>query len=160
MSRKESIHQRITAEHAACMAILNRLSPDQWQTPVPSEEGAQWTAKDVLAHIAASEGGQLSVITRCLAGEVTVPEDFDLNRYNRRSAQKQADRPVADMLAEIETGHAGVLDLLEKVSEPDFDKQGRHARGDMLTVEQFFTRITEHRLEHAQQIQNAVTSHT
>src|SRR5574341_1596365 len=124
MSRKDAIHQRIAADHAACMGILNGLTTDQWQTPVPSDEGTQWTAKDVLAHIAVSEGGQLGQITRCLAGEVTVPDDFDLNRFNRRSVQKQADRVVADMLKEIEAGHAQVLELLDKVPEADFDKRG------------------------------------
>jgi hypothetical protein len=158
MSRIDAIRQRITLDHAACMAILNRLTPEQWLTPVPSDEGAQWTARDVLAHIAVSEGGQLGQVTRCLAGEVTVPDDFDLARFNRRSVQKQAERPVAEMLAEIESGHARVLEQLGKTAEADLDKTGRHARGDVLNVEQFFIRITEHRLEHAQQIEKAVAS--
>ena len=84
MSRKDSIRQRIAADHAACMSILNSLTAEQWEKPAPSDEGAQWKARDVLAHIAVSENGQLGQITRCLAGEATVPDDFDLNRFNRR----------------------------------------------------------------------------
>lgn len=155
-SRKDSIRSRLTADHAASLAILKGLTEAQWATPVPSEEGAQWTAKDVLAHVAVSEGGQLGQITRCIAGEVTVPDDFDLNRFNRRSVQKQAERTIADMLAEIETGHAQVLAKLDSLADSDLDKTGRHARGDTLTVEQFFIRITEHRREHAEAIQKAI----
>jgi len=114
--------------------------------------------EDVLAHLAVSEGGQLGQINRCLAGEKPVPDDFDLTRFNRRSVQKQADKSVADMLREIETAHAQVLELLDKVSEADFDKSGRHARGDILTVEQFFIRTTEHRREHAEQLQRTLAS--
>ena len=158
MSRKDSIRQRITADHAACMTILNSLAAEQWEKPAPSDEGAQWKARDVLAHIAVSESGQLGQITRCLAGEATVPDDFDLNRFNRRSVQKQAEKSVADFLNMIETGHAQVLATLNTVSEADFDKTGRHARGDILTVEQFFIRITEHRLQHAEELQKAVNS--
>ncbi|MBM4424444.1 MAG: DinB family protein [Chloroflexi bacterium] len=156
MSRKDSIRQRITADHAACMTILNRLAPEQWQQPVPSDEGAQWTAKDVLAHLAVSEGGHLGQITRCVAGEEPVPADFDLTRFNRRSVQKQAEKSVADMLKEIETAHAQIVAKLDGVAEADLDKAGRHARGDTITVEQFFIRCTEHRRTHAEQLQKAV----
>ena len=157
-SRKDSIHQRILADHVASTSIFNGLTAEQWEKPVPSEEDAPWKARDVLAHLAVSEGGQLGQINRCLAGEKPVPDDFDLTRFNRRSVQKQADKSVADMLREIETAHAQVLELLDKVSEADFDKSGRHARGDILTVEQFFIRITEHRREHAEQFQRTLAS--
>jgi hypothetical protein len=62
------------------------------------------------------------------------------------------------MLAEIEQGHAAVLQALDTVPESDFDKRGRHARGDSLTVEQFFHRITEHRRQHAEQIRAALAT--
>jgi hypothetical protein len=140
------------------MSILKSLTPEQWATPVPSDEGAQWTAKDVLIHLAISEGGQLGQLERCLKGEAPVPDDFDLTRFNRRSVQKNADRSTAELLAMIETGHAQILARLETVEEADFDKRGRHARGDIITVEQFFIRTTEHRRQHAEEIQKAVGS--
>jgi hypothetical protein len=155
-SRQESIRQRLTADHAASMAILNSIAEGQWQTPVPSDEGAQWTARDVLAHLAVSEGGQLGQIVRCLKGEAPVPADFDLTRYNRRSVQKQADKPTAVLLADIEAGHAQALATLATVADADFDKTGRHARGDVITIEQFFIRTTEHRRAHVEEIQRAL----
>jgi hypothetical protein len=106
----------------------------------------------VLSHVAVSESGQLVVIQRVLAGEGGVGADFDLNRYNRRSVQKQAERSVDDLLAGIARDHAHVLSALEAVSEADLDKTGRHARGDTLTIEQFFGRITEHRRQHAEEL--------
>jgi hypothetical protein len=150
--RKSQLRQTIQADDAASMAIFRRISPEQWDQPVPSDEGANWKARDVLAHLAVSEGGQLAVIQRVLAGEGGVPADFELNRYNRRSVQKQAERTVPDFLAGIERDHVQVIGLLETVSETDLDKTGRHARGDMLTVEQFFHRITEHRRQHADEL--------
>ncbi len=156
-SRQDALRQRLTADHAACLQIFNSFTPEQWEKPAPSENEAPWKARDVLAHMAVSESGQLGQITRCLAGEVTVPDDFDLARFNRRSVQKQADKAVADFLALLETDFAKVLAALDAITDDaDFDKTGRHARGDMLTVEQFFIRITEHRLQHAEELQNAV----
>jgi hypothetical protein len=154
--RKQKLRETIEADHAASMGILNALTEEQWQLPVPSETDAPWTARDVLAHLAVSEGGQLGQITRCISGQVTVPDDFDVHRFNKRSVQKQADRTVQDMLSEIETVHAQILTTLDVVPESDLDKTGRHARGDNLTVEQFFHRITEHRRQHAEALRTAL----
>lgn len=155
-SRKDALRQSLEANHTACMVILHAFTPEQWEQPAPSEEDAPWKARDVLAHMAVSELGQLGQITRCLAGEVTVPDDFDLRRFNRRSVQKQAEKTPAQMLADIEAGHAQVLAALANMAEADLDKTGRHARGDILTVEQFFFRITEHRRQHAEELQRAL----
>jgi hypothetical protein len=150
--RTDQLRQTIQADDAASMAIFRRLSAEQWDRPVPSDEGAGWKARDVLAHVAVSEGGQLVVIQRVLAGEGGVPADFDLNRYNRRAVQKQAERSVEDFLASIERDHAQALQALDALSQADLDKTGRHARGDTLTVAQFFNRITEHRRQHAEEL--------
>jgi hypothetical protein len=154
--RKANLRATILADHAASMAFFQGLTDTEWQASVPSEEDAPWTARDVLAHLAVSEGGQLGQITRLVGGGVTVPDDFDLARFNRRSVQKQADKSVPDLLAQIERDHAEVLRALDALPEADLDKTGRHARGDTLNVEQFFHRITEHRRQHAEELSRAV----
>jgi len=157
MSRIDTIRQTILADHAASMDIFSRITPEQWEKPVPSDEGAEWKARDVLAHLAVSEEGQLGQITRCLAGEATVPDDFDLARFNRRSVQKQANKPVEDLLNDIKLGHAKVVTALNSIAEGEFDKTGRHARGDVITVEKFFIRITRHRKQHAEQLKETLS---
>lgn len=152
-TRIDQIRQRVLADHAASWAVFTRLTPEQWAAAVPSDEGAQWTAKDVLAHVAISEGGQLTVLTRYLAGEAEViPADFDLARYNRGSVKKRADKTVAELLQEIEAGHARLLETLAGTPEDKLDLRGRHARGDQLTIEGFFLRVTEHRRLHAEEL--------
>jgi hypothetical protein len=150
--RKDKLRQTIESDDAASLTIFSRVSPEQWEQPVPSDEGATWRARDVLNHVTISEGGQLVVIQRILAGQGGVPEDFDLNRYNRRAVQKQVERTVDDMLTSIGRDHAQVLAALDGMSEADLDMTGRHARGDTLTVAQFFHRITEHRRQHAEEL--------
>jgi hypothetical protein len=154
--RKTQLRDTILADHEASLAILRRLTPEQWAQPVPSDEGAEWKARDVLAHLATSEGGQLGQINRLLAGGVTVPDDFDLSRYNRRSVEKKAAQPVPELLATIERDHQEVMNALEAVSEAGLDKTGRHARGDTITVERFFRRITSHRRRHAEELAAAL----
>jgi len=150
--RKDKLRQAMQADHAASLAIFNRVTPEQWGQPVPSDEGVDWKARDVLSHVAASEGSQLVVIQRVLNGQGSVPEDFDVNRYNRRSVQKQAERTPVEFLASIDRDHAQVLAALDGLDEAELDKTGRHARGDTLTIEGFFNRITEHRRQHAEEL--------
>ena len=156
MSRKDSIRQQLEADNTVSMAILRSVTAEQWAMPVPSDEGAQWAAKDVLSHLAVSEAGHVGQITRAVAGEEPVPADFDLTRFNRRSAQKRADATVPDLLKELETAYGQMLVKLDEVAEVDFDKTGRHARGDTLTVEGFFRRCAEHRRQHAEGLNKAV----
>jgi hypothetical protein len=157
MSRKDSLRNTLQSNNAASLAILKSFTAEQWQTSVPSESDAPWVAKDVLIHLAVSEGGHVGQITRTVAGEDGVPADFDLNRYNRRSVQKNAEKSVDQLLADIETGFASLLAKLDELTEADLEKKGRHARGDILTVEGFFLRCAEHRLEHAQELKKAVS---
>lgn len=154
--RKNKLREAILADHQASLAIYNSFSDAEWNASAPSDEDAPWTARDVLAHVAASEGGQLGQITRLVAGGITVPDDFDLARFNRRSVQKQADTTVTALLEQIAGRHAEVLSTLEDLDEANLEKTGRHARGDVLTVEQFFVRITEHRRQHAEELQRAL----
>ena len=156
IDRKAQLLATIQADHEASLAILRRLTPEQWAQPVPSDEGAEWKARDVLAHLATSESGQLGQVNRLLAGGLTVPDDFDLTRYNRRSVEKKATLSVPEMLAIIERDHEEVLKALDSVDESDFDKTGRHARGDTITVERFFRRITSHRRRHAEELAAAL----
>lgn len=156
-TRIDTIRQTILADHAASMDIFSRITQEQWEKAVPSDEGAEWKARDVLAHLAVSEEGQLGQITRCLAGEATVPDDFDLARFNRRSVQKRANKPVEDLLNDIKLGHAKVVAALNSIADGELDKTGRAARGDVITVEEFFIRITQHRKQHAEELKRALS---
>jgi hypothetical protein len=72
--------------------------------------------------------------------------------------EKKAALTVPELLATIERDHEEVLKALDAVDEADFDKRGRHARGDTLSIEGFFKRITTHRREHAEELAAAVAS--
>ncbi len=157
MSRKETIRATLEKNNTASLAILKSITPEQWQTPVPSESDAPWTAKDVLIHLAISEAGHVGQVTRAASGEDGVPADFDLSRYHRRSVQKNAEKSVETLLTDLEAAYGQLLAKLDEVAETNLDKTARHARGDTLTVEGFFLRCAEHRLEHAEQIQKAVS---
>lgn len=153
MTRLTQLHQHLTEEFNQANALFSALSAEQWSAPVPSDAEAPWTARDALAHVLISDTGQFTLAQRIAAGGEGAPADFDLNRYNRSSVKKRTEAPAAQLLADLAANHAAILAWLGTITEADLDKAGRHAAGDMLTVEGFLRRLSAHRLAHAREIQ-------
>ena len=156
--RKSRILQAVEEAHAVSWDVLSGIPAEGWFRRVYSEAGADWTVRDLAAHLADSERGQVGQLQRLLQGGQTLPPDFDLERWNRRAVAKRAGRTPEEHLSEILAAYHSGLILLDGAAEEDLDRVGRHARGDDLTVEAFFRRIASHRLEHAREIQQAMAS--
>lgn len=156
MTRLDQLRHHLTDEFNQAHAIFSALTEAQWLTPIPSDAEAPWTARDALAHVLVSDTGQFTLAQRIAAGGEGAPADFDLHRYNRSSVKKRADTPPAQLLANIADNHAAILAWLNTLTTADLDKTGRHAAGDVLTVEGFLRRLSAHRLSHARDIQAAI----
>ena len=113
--------------------------------------------KQALLHIATSESGQINTGKAIAADQPTVPDDFDLNRYNRRQIEKNQDKqPAQRFCLGMAESRKKLLAFLEEVPEEALDKRGRHARGDVISLEQLFHRIGEHEADHADEIKRAL----
>ena len=112
--------------------------------------------KQLLAHIAASESGQIKTAQAIAAGQPTVPDDFDLNRYNNRQVEKNKDRQPPEILFGMAESRQKLLAFLDEVPEDALDKRGKHARGDVISLEQLFLRISDHEAEHTAEIETAL----
>jgi hypothetical protein len=115
-----------------------------------------WTVRELLGHLADSEGGLLGQVRRLIAGEMTVPENFDLNRWNRSAVRKRAGLQVPELLNQIETAYQRALEVLDGMDESLLDLKGLHSSGKVLTAEGFLRRMADHRSEHVADIQAAL----
>lgn len=154
--RKDSIREFIIAKNTECMSVLHALAEADWNKPVYSVEGAHWAARDVLAHLADAERGQLGQMQRLVAGRQTIPADFDLDRWNKHVVEKRGGLAPAELMADLQGAFAQTVDFLNQVAETDLDKVGRHPRGDEISVETFFRRMALHRAQHAAEIKAAL----
>lgn len=154
--RKASIREHMQRQHAESWPVLNDLSDADLAQPVYSEEATGWTVRDVLGHLADSERGILGQVQRLIAGEVTVPEDFDLDRWNQSAVRKRAEVEVDQLLQDIENAYQDALTFLEDLEDQTLDLRGRHARGDTLSAEGFFRRMANHRARHATDIRESL----
>ncbi len=153
--RKVAIRRHLEQTRAEVLAIASQLREDDWEKPVQGE-GGKWTARQVLAHLAAAEIGQMSRIQRVLAGERYMPEGFNLDVWNDRQIQKRENQRVEDILKDLEASRQALLQLLDSLSEEQLDIEGQHAIGAMMTVEQMFYHLGNHERDHAAELRQAL----
>ena len=152
---KHLIHDHLNHTREEVLEVVAQLSPDDWNKIVQSDEGG-WTVKQMLLHIAISEVGQLKTGQAIAAGQPAVPDDFDLDRYNKRQIEKNQAKLPPEILFGMAESRQKLLKFLEQVSAEDLDKRGRHGLGDVISLEQLFYRVGEHEAEHAAQIRQVL----
>ncbi len=153
--RKHLIHDHLTRTRAELLEVIGRLQPADWEQIVQSVEGG-WTVKQAMLHLATSESGQILTGKAIAGGQPTVPDDFDLNRYNQRQVEKNQAKQPPEILSSLAESRQKLLAFLDEVSAEVLDQRGKHARGDVISLEQLFYRIGEHEAEHTAEIKKAL----
>jgi hypothetical protein len=153
--RKQTLHDHLIHTREHLLEVVGQLQPDDWEKIVHSTEGG-WTVKQALLHLATSETGQIGTGKAIATDQPTVPDDFDLNRYNNRQVEKNKDKPPAQILSGMVESRQKLLAFLDEVPEEALDKRGKHARGDVISLEQLFYRIGEHEADHTVEIKRAL----
>ena len=152
--RKDELRSHMENRHAETWPFLQGLTESDMPVEVYSSEEGTWTVKDLLGHLADGERGNLGQAKRLVAGKQTVPEDFDLDRWNRGAVRRASEKSPADLLELIAISYAGALAFLDTLGESDLDKVGLHSSGETMTTGGFLRRMVNHRLEHVTDIQS------
>jgi uncharacterized damage-inducible protein DinB len=153
--RKHLIHDHLLYTREELLEVIGEMNAADWDRLVQAAEGG-WTVKQVLLHVATSESGQIKTAQAIAGGQPTVPDDFDLDRYNRRQLEKNQARQPPEILFSMAESRQKLLTFLDKVTAEDLDKRGKHGRGDVISLEQLFYRIGEHEAEHTAEIKQAL----
>ncbi len=153
--RQHVLYDHLNHTREELLQVVGQLQPGDWDKSVHSVEGG-WTVKQLLLHVATAESGQIKTAQAIAAGQPTVPDDFDLDRYNARQIEKNKDKQPPEILFSLAESRQKLLAFLELVPDDALDKSGKHGRGDVITLEQLFRRIGDHEAEHAVEIQQAV----
>lgn len=157
MSTERKAHwtRRLEESRAALFDLLNSLTPEQWRTPVFSE-GDAWTAATVLAHLVESERGMSIQVHKIRKGEATIPDDFDLERWNAGLVRRTGDVAPDDLLAAAVDTRARTLDVMASLGDDDWDLTGRHPSRGEITISQYYETIHAHELGHLKDLQKAL----
>ena len=146
--RKDELRSHMESRNAETWPFLEGLTESDMPVEVYSSEEITWTVKDLLGHLADGEHGNLGQAQRLVAGEQSVPADFDLDRWNRGAVRRAAKTSTAELLEAIFESYSNALDFLDTLDESDLDKSGLHSSLETMTTEGFLRRMVDHRLEH------------
>lgn len=151
MNRTEKWTQTLADARSALLETLNGLSPEQWEQVVFGE-GEQWTVNTVVSHIIDGERGMSIQVHKILKGEETLPEGFDLTRWNAGVKKRIGGLSPGELLAGLEATRARTLQGLQGLADEDWERTGRHPSQGVITVEQYYETIAGHDRMHLQHI--------
>ena len=155
VDRKSEWQQKLAESRVALLALLNALQPEQWTQPVFSE-GDTWTVTTVVSHLLDSERGMSIQIHKTRKGEETIPEGFDINRWNAGVQKRVGNLSPAELLAGLAATRAKTLEVMNSLQDEDWAHVGRHPTRGLITIEQYYETIHGHELSHAADIKQAL----
>ncbi len=147
--------EKLNESRGELMGLLEGLSREQWQTQVFSE-GDVWTVTTVLAHLVESERGMSIHVHKIRKGEATLPENFDLERWNAGLARRVGDVAPEELLASAAATRARTLEVMESLEEGEWELTGRHPSRGEITVAQYYETIHAHEVGHVHDMREAL----
>lgn len=155
MDKKTYWNERLTQSRASLNAVLDRLSPNQWQARVYGE-GQDWTVRDVVSHLIDSENGMSIHIYKIRKGRETVSEEFDLDQWNAGVRERIGDANPAELRQRLGAVRERLLEGLATISGDEWQLTGRHPFRGIISIEQYFETITDHEILHTGHIRQMV----
>ncbi len=149
--KKAIVLERIAGTRQELFDLLQTLNDADWQTQVYAD-GDQWNLLDLLRHMTSAEKSMTLLMENIRRGGEGTSSEFDLNRWNASQVRKQQDKTPAGLMAEMEANRQGLLAFVESLSAEDWEKQGRHGSGQVMSIYEIVKTIGLHEKMHLQDI--------
>lgn len=148
MSERSEQLERFRTGYAAVEEALVGATDEELDRQPP--EG--WTARQVVHHLADSEAIAFVRLRRLIAEDDPLIGGYDEPEYARRL---HYDRPIASSLAVLRAVRDASLELLESLSEDEWNRSGTHSESGAYSVERWLRIYSKHSHDHAEQIRKA-----
>ena len=134
---------------AAVRAALAGATPGELDARPAAHE---WTAREIVHHLADSETTSTIRLRRLLAEDNPVIVGYDQDEFARRL---RYDRPLERSLAVLDAVRAANAELLELLVEDDWARTGTHSEDGPYGVTTWLELYATHAHDHAEQIREA-----
>jgi hypothetical protein len=111
-----------------------------------------WSAREIVHHLADSEMTSAIRLRRLLAEDAPAIVGYDQDEYARRL---HYDRPIAASLAAFDAARASTGELLDLMTEADWQRAGTHSEMGAYPAEAWLRIYAAHAHGHADQIRRA-----
>ncbi|MEI7555662.1 DinB family protein [Candidatus Chlorohelix sp.] len=117
-----------------------------------------WTIYDMICHICGAEPGMEIIAQRILAGEQTMVEGFDINRFNAGQVKKRQGKVVVEMIEELNQSRIRMLALLDRATDEQLNLRGQHPAAGEIDLYGLYVVIYRHEREHTENIKEALVA--
>jgi hypothetical protein len=118
-----------------------------------------WSARQVIHHIADSEAQSYARLRRLLAEPAgSVIQGYDEAAWAECQQLGYQDLPVVHSLEVFTAVRLASLDVLARLREVDLERYGEHSESGRYTIATWLAVYTQHPRSHAQQLLEAVNS--
>jgi len=155
MNRRQEIIAGLQKGRDETVSFFESLTPEQLHTRV-YQEGAQWTAQQVVSHFITIERSMHRLFENILSGGDGAPEDFDLDRFNLRQTQKMEGLDLPTLIDQFQTVRQETIAMVEKMTESDLDREGRHPFHGKGKLDRFIRWAYEHVWIHEDEIRKII----
>jgi DinB superfamily len=114
--------------------------------PLPGK----WTAREIIHHLADSETASAQRLRKLLAEDKPVIQGYDQDQFAILLKYNQRDTGPA--LDAFRAARATTAQLLEIMSDDDWQREGEHSESGRYTTEKWLVIYAEHAHDHAAQI--------
>ena len=157
MPTKQEIADAIKRSQERVFATFGALSEEQLATRVHDDEGDQWTAKQVLAHLAGRRDGYQLMLGMARPG--AEPPDFgsfDLDGWNRRQVEPRMDKNVAELLEEFGQVHDELAQQIEAMPGEMLGTEVQMPRGSVKLGDLLLGSGAMHSVAHAEVVEGVL----
>jgi hypothetical protein len=125
-SRREAI-ATLEEGHRSVSALLERL-PDDRATAPGTIGGGEWSAKDLLGHLASWEEHALQALEEWRRGERPWVEDAfrsssEVDRVNARTVAAKAPWSLGEVRADADRTHRALVDAIESMTDEEWNQK-------------------------------------
>ena len=152
-AERDALLARYRDGHRAVLEVLEGATEDDLNA-LPAAPDT-WTARMVVHHLADSEMMSALRLRRLIAEDHPVIEGYDEPTFARRLFYD--DRPIEPSLAALAAARATTLQILERLTEDQWAREGSHTESGRYSVEDWLRIYAAHAHEHADQIRRAIS---
>lgn len=146
---RRALIARYRAGHRAVQEALEGITEAELDArPGPGE----WSAREVVHHLADSEMNSAIRLRRLLAEDRPLIQGYDEPEFARRLYY---DRPIGASLEAVAAARRTSAEILERLTDAEWARRGTHSDSGSYGVEDWLAIYAAHAHEHAEQIRRA-----
>jgi hypothetical protein len=147
-TRRKLIDQYKDGHRIVTEALAGATEVELDAHPAPGK----WSAREIVHHLADSEMTSAVRLRLLVATERPIIAGYDENEFARRL---HYDRPIESSLAALEAARRTSAEILERISESDWAREGTHTDSGRYTMDTWLEIYAVHAHNHAAQIRRA-----